>query len=322
MNKKYLRDILWIFNHPQPESIPSYYISGLMPAHYLSIKKVVFLDINNPVKIIEHYNPKCIIISKAFSIKVAKLAEIAKDKGIKVISIFDDWIFENKNRTKINLPLALSSDYIITKTANAADEVYKNTKLSSVIIPDPIRFKSHTIFKKISQPIEACWFGMHSNHNTIINELNNLDKINLKINLSIISNTHEKFYEFCNINIFKNIKVKFITWNEKSNNDIIKSDVVLLPYSNDKKRLVKSSNRIVEALNLGRFTILSNAIHFEEFKNYTYFGNLSDGLSWVLEEYESARKITNDGQKYVLENYSLNKICEKWINLFEKIDFI
>ena len=54
MNKKYLRDILWIFNHPQPESIPSYYISGLMPAHYLSIKKVVFLDINNPVKIIEH----------------------------------------------------------------------------------------------------------------------------------------------------------------------------------------------------------------------------------------------------------------------------
>ena len=42
MEKNLLKNTLWIFNHPNPETIPSYYVSGLMPAHFMNIKKLYF----------------------------------------------------------------------------------------------------------------------------------------------------------------------------------------------------------------------------------------------------------------------------------------
>ena len=111
---------------------------------------------------------------------------------------------------------------------------------------------------------------MHTNHKTILNELTNLDNTNLKIELSIISNYFEDFSKSLNKMKLKNINIKFNIWNKKSNLDIIKNDIVLLPYPNDNKRLVKSSNRIIDSLDLGRFTILSKVKQFKEFEKFTF----------------------------------------------------
>ena len=319
MEKNLLKNTLWIFNHPNPETIPSYYVSGLMPAHFMNIKKIIFLENHNPHSLIDKFKPKCIIISKAFSLKISELVEIARKKGIIVISIFDDWVFENKNRTKLNLPIAKNSDYIITKTIYADEEIQTNTGIKSKIIPDPIRFQTSKVIKNITLPLKLCWFGMHTNHKTILSELTNLDNTNLKIELSIISNYFEDFVKSLNKMKLKNINIKFKIWNNKSNLDIIESDIVLLPYPKDNKRLVKSSNRIIDSLNLGRFTILSKVKQFKEFEKFTFFGNLSDGLFWILDNKEKSYEITTLGQKYVNENYSIDSVCTKWFNLFDEI---
>ena len=319
MLKKTMQNTIWIFNHPNPELIPSYYVSGLMPAEYMGIKKIVFLDNHNPEKLINHFQPKIIILSKAFSTKVSELTEIAKRKNIKIISIFDDWSFENTNRTKPNLPIAENSDVIIAKTKFAANEIYTNTNLNCLVIPDPIRFKKSKIFEKIDEPIKVCWFGMHTNHSTIISELLNIEKINVKINLSLISNSFETIENFINQNKFKNLSLKLLLWNKNSDLDIVKSDVVILPYPNDKKRLIKSSNRIIESLNLGRFTILSNVKQFSEFEKFTYFGDISKGLHWLLNNNSKAKQITLDGQRYVNDNYSIRNICDKWLKVFQNL---
>ena len=318
MLDKILKETIWIFNYPQPELIPSYYVSGLMPSHYLGIRKVIFLDEHDPGQLLNHFNPRCIIISKAFKKNISILAKLAKKRGIKVISIFDDWHFSNKERSIINLPIAENSDIIITKTDYASDEIYKNINIKSIVIPDPVRFNNYKVFNKVTKTVNACWFGMHTNHDTIINELSNLDQIDLNINLSIISNSFEEIDRFIKKKNFKNIKIKLINWHSRSDKDIVTSDVVLLPYPDDDKRLVKSSNRIIESLNLGRFTILSNVNQFLEFKNFTYFGDITSGLKWFLKNNEEAIKKTIDGQKYVLDKYSLVKICNSWVNLLEK----
>ena len=320
MINKFFEETLWIFNHPQPEIIPSYFVSGLMPAYYMNIKKVIFLDHHNCDEFFEKFKPKCIIVSKAFSLKIAELTKIAKQRGIIVISIFDDWNFDNQSRIKLNLPIAENSDYIISKTQYAANEIKKNTNLKSVVIPDPIRFQKNEVIKNINTPYKLCWFGMHTNHSTIVEELLNLEKTNLEIQLNIISNSFEEFNIFSNKFNLKNIKLKFSEWKNNSDKDIIKNDIVLLPYPKDNKRLVKSSNRIVESLNLGRFTILSNVKQFEEFKPYTFFGSLSDGLTWLADNKEKAYKITKAGQRYVSDKYSLKNICDIWIKLFSKLN--
>ena len=322
MYTEFLKNTLWIFNHPNPETIPSYYVSGLMPAHFMNIKKIIFLDHHNPEELLNHFKPKCLIISKALSPKLAELVILAKGKGVIIISIFDDWNFENKVRSKLNLPIAKNSNFVISKTNSAANEILKHTSLKSLIIPDPIRFNAGSIPKTIKLPLEACWFGMHTNHDTILYELNELDKINIKIKLTIISNTFEKFESFIKTNNLKNIILKFIKWNNRSDIDILKNDIVLLPYPNDSKRLIKSSNRIIDSINLGRFTVLSNVDQFSEFKEYTYFGKISDGLIWLLDNYEDAYLRTEAGQEYVNKHYSIKAICNIWLKLFKEINNI
>ena len=80
MLNKFLKKTIWIFNHPLPETIPSYYVSGLMPAHYMGIRKVIFLDHHNPDELLNFFKPQCIIISKAFSPKLSVLVGLAKKK--------------------------------------------------------------------------------------------------------------------------------------------------------------------------------------------------------------------------------------------------
>ena len=313
MISEYSTQILWIFNHRYPNFIPSYVVSGIMPADYFGIKKIIFLESDNPDKFLDFYKPKLLIISKAMNNRdIRLLTDSAKSREIKIISIFDDWNFENPNRTKINLPIAINSDLIIAKTATASLEIKKNTSLNCIVIPDPLRFDSHKIFHQIQEPFNLSWFGMHTNHDTIINELPNLNKSNLQINLSLITNFTEKIEETSNYKAFNNLNIKLINWDSNSNKNIVKSDIVILPIPNDKKRLVKSSNRIVDSLNLGRFTITSKTLQFKEFNDFVYTGKIVDGLKWALKNTDEAINKTIKGQKYVSENYSIKTICEKW----------
>ena len=118
-------DILWIFSWPNPEIIPSYVVSGIMPADYLKIQKVIFLENHDPKSFLLEFKPKLIIINKAFHSKVTILAKEANDLNIKIISIFDDWHFLNgsyKNPIfQYNKIIADYSDAIVVKTTNAAN---------------------------------------------------------------------------------------------------------------------------------------------------------------------------------------------------------
>ena len=130
----------------------------------------------------------------------------------------------------------------------------------------------------------------------------------MKVNF--VKNATEYIEDITNI-INDKFKIPCIVQN------IVQSEVVILPYPNDKTRLVKSSNRIVDSLNLGRFTILSNVSQFSEFENYTYFGKISDGLSWLFHNKDEAIQKTKLGQEYVLENFSLKAICNKWLDIIK-----
>ena len=48
------KNVLWIFSHPKPQTIPSYLVSGIYPANYLGIQKVIFLE-NLPENLVGNY---------------------------------------------------------------------------------------------------------------------------------------------------------------------------------------------------------------------------------------------------------------------------
>ena len=315
------KDILWVFSHPNPPSIPSYVFSGILPADYLNIQKVIFLRDHDPKEILTRFNPKLIIINKAMHTNVINLARTAKELNIKVISIFDDWYFikpEGK-RTKLrfidNLKLSKYSDNIVVKTKSAADIIYKHTGFRAKIIPDCVRFEPHMPINKISYPFTISWFGMDTNHDTLEFGIREILEYDFVANIKIITNKLDKIRsKLSNLNL-KNISLEFIKWNELMDKEVITTDIVIIPYLNDHKRLVKSYNRITDSINLGRFTIISDLNHLRKFNNFCFLGNIGKGLKWSKENNLLAVEKAKKGFEYVNKNYSVATIARDWKNI-------
>ena len=188
------KDILWVFSHSNPPSIPSYVFSGILPADYLNIQKVIFLKDHNPREMLTRFNPKLIIINKAMHINVINLAKTAKELNIKIISVFDDWYFikPESRRTQLrfvdNLKLAKYSNNIIAKTKSAANIIYKHTGFRAKIISDCVRFESQMPINKINYPFKISWFGMNTNHDTLEFGIREILEYDFEANIKIITN--------------------------------------------------------------------------------------------------------------------------------------
>ena len=315
------KDILWVFSHSNPPSIPSYVVSGILPADYLNIQKIVFLKDHDPREMLTRFNPKLVIINKAMHTNIINLARTAKELDIKVISVFDDWYFIKPESRGIqlrfidNLKLAKYSNNIIVKTKSAADMIYKHTGFRAIIISDCVRFESQMPINKINYPFKISWFGMDTNHDTLEFGIREILEDNFEANIKIITNKLDKIRSvLSNINL-KNISLEFIKWNESMDKEVITTDIVIIPYPNDHKRLVKSYNRITDSINLGRFTIISDLDHLREFSNFCFLGNIGKGLKWSKENNLLAIEKVKKGFEYVKKNYSVDTIAMDWKNI-------
>ena len=97
--------------------------------------------------------------------------------------------------------------------------------------------------------------------------------------------------------------------------EVITTDIVIIPYPNDHKRLVKSYNRITDSINLGRFAIISDLDHLREFSNFCFLGNIGKGLKWSKDNNLLAIERVKKGFEYVKKNYSVDTIAMDWKNI-------
>ncbi len=80
MTSKKFNDVLWVFSHATPKIIPSYLVGGIMPADLLRIRKIIFLENHDPLKTLNLYKPKILIIPKAFHQNIYNLIKVARKK--------------------------------------------------------------------------------------------------------------------------------------------------------------------------------------------------------------------------------------------------
>ena len=319
MHDEDLKKVFWVFNSFNFKTIPSYFVAGVLPSNYLESPKLVFLEEHDPEQTLDNINAKILILFKAFDKGLVALAKSAKRRGIKIVSVFDDWYLENIERTNFNLPLAELSDLIVVKTKVAALEIKNHFKINALVIPDSIRFKKNKIFKNNNKKLDLCWFGTRNNHDTLISELKKIEILKIPVRINVVTNLIDELKkDVADLNI-KNHDIRYKAWHENANLDIVESEIVILPYTEDVKRLVKSSNRIIDSLNLGRFTIMSPVSQFREFKDFVYYGDICEGIRWFKDNKELAKQITLKGQKYVDKNYSIEFISNKWKKILLKM---
>ena len=319
----FAKNVLWIFSYSKPEQFPSLILSGVIPADQLNIPRVIFKEDDNPIIFLKKYKPKIIITNKIKHKNLIRLLEVAKNNNIKIITVYDDWSFDKNSihsqRHQLNFDSINLANLSVVKTSAASEIIYKNTGLIANIIPDCLWFKSEKPIAKVNYPFKASWFGMNTNHTTINEILPSLEALNEKIHLNIITNKFEKLQKVIESNNYVNLQFKFTVWTPEFNYDLLKSDLVIIPYSSDNIRLVKSANRIVDTMNLGRFVIMSNAEQFSEFKDYCYFGNIADGFKWLKVNQDLALKKTISAQEYIINNYSNKITVKKWEKLIKSL---
>ena len=159
---------------------------------------------------------------------------------------------------------------------------------------------------------------MQSNHDSLIQQLEDIDCLTFKTKLKIVTNFSNELKSFLNSK-YKKIEIEIIEWHPNFNIEISNSNIVIIPYPKDKERLVKSSNRIIDSMNLGRFVVLSDVVQFSEFRNFSYFGTIAKGIDWAVNNKNQIKNFVLSAQKYVSENYSQEVVAKMWQKIIEKI---
>ena len=61
---------------------------------------------------------------------------------------------------------------------------------------------------------------------------------------------------------------------------------------------VKSSNRILDSLNFGKFVIKSKTSYHTELDQYCFVGNIGEGINWYFDNYDIAIEKVKNGKKF------------------------
>ncbi len=311
-----LEKILWVFS--TDTVLPSDLVGCIYPANFLNIKKLVFLTNHNPARTLDILNPKILIIGKCLNSNIINLAREAKKRNIKIVSIFDDWHFNPQNSRQeiifnFNFNLSQISDLLVVKSEGARSVIKENLNLSSVVLPDCIRYPTIKIKNDLNEIPNILWFGSSSNHDTVKIVLDEIITVKRPCTLSIVTNITNDLQKLLSHKKYQNIKIELIPF---SDHNLIKSaktsDFISIPIVNDIKRKVKSSNRIIDALNFRRFVIVSKNNFHNEFNKFCYHGQLSSGIEWAYANKEKAFQIIKNGKKYIDNNFTLQNISSKW----------
>ena len=315
--------ISWIFFHGNPMSIASYMLSGIFPADYLKIKKEIFLEKDDPTVFLDLLQSNILIFGRPFHKKAIELAREAKKRNIKIITTCDDWHFiEESKMQKILYDVAFLSDAVVVKTKTAAEIAKNNTGLNPYVISDCLGFQSRKPINKINYPFKAAWFGKHMNLDTLYYGILEMIKIDLFVNLKIFTNFAENLENFkkkiYELNL-KKISIEIKLWSLDFDNELDDIDIIIIPYIYDKKRVVKSLNRITDSMNLGKLVVTSRMPFNLDLEDYCVLGNIGKGLLWTKENQIKAIQKATLGNEYVKKNFTIEKISNNWLKLINKL---
>lgn len=113
---------------------------------------------------------------------------------------------------------------------------------------------------------------------------------------------------------------ELIEWDEQTQWDVVRdADIVLLPSDpSDPKKNVKTSNRLVDALNMGRAVVASPLPSYQPFANSVRLTDQPlDGVRWWLEQGSEATPQLQQGQGAARALAGLAVVSDAWKNAME-----
>ena len=259
---------------------------------------------------------------------VCKLITLARADGKPVVvDVCDDHFDFDYFRT-----LVRSGDFLVAPTAQMAETARRYSNRPCVVIPDP--YEGHCRPPRVRRdelgidaPLKLLWYGVRSNLPGIFAAVPRLALGGLPGELQIVSDGRERAEAACakwNRESGEAFRLRYTQWSAETMYQALENcDAVVVPAStSDPHKRVKSPNRVVEAIQAGRFVVASPLPSYREFARYGWIDDdLEAGLRWMIAQPEEALARIIAGQAHVEKNYAPAIIAQRWhdaLNSFAK----
>ncbi len=228
------------------------------------------------------------------SISHHNFKQLKEFKFKSVYDITDFHLDKDHEMGVIQRSIVMHATSITVSSKKLQERLYKDYRLKSEVIEDC--YTNEEWLPSIPND-NIVWFGHPSNANSL--------RPYLKLDKLIVCS--------------KNIETsKLIEYSEKTELQLLKDNGLVLLTSNNP---MTNGNRIIRALRAGKFIITPNfnVEAWNEFKDFIWQGDVSEGIRWALANRDEALWKVKLGQDYIREKFSPVTISNMWRELFIRV---
>lgn len=268
------------------------------------------------VKIINKYeNCDYMIFSKHFNKRRDYPIFLeAKHRGITTVYDVCDNHFNDPTESAYYRDMTKAAAIVTCNTSAMQEVIKKSIGKESFIVNDPyditLPFQEARYIAK-QDPIEILWYGHSTNLKTLNNMINQFALIEQKIIVTALSNRPA-----ASPIVYLNVTVNHETWSiPRMIQGLKECNIIAVPtILGDPTKITKSHNRVTDGIRAGRLVLAHPLPSYEIYRNkYAWVGeNLSDGLIWAEENPHEIIHRISEGQRYIEDNLSPDKIAQEW----------
>ncbi len=260
-----------------------------------------------------------IILSKLLYKNVTSMVENAKRQGKKIIVDFCDSPFSVPEQMEYLDKILDLVDVVTISTSHMAKIASQYTSKPILSVADPYEGQKGIATFSPKSSLNLLWYGHSANLDTIETFIPLLLNANLSmpVNFRIITSEIPEIksaIEDFNSAQNNNLSLSFTPWSVDAVFEALQqTDIIVIPSNNDESKLLKSPNRLVEALWAGRMVVAHPLPSYLEFSDWAVLNtDIITGISWCLEHPDEITPRLILGQQYIKKNYNPKLVAEAW----------
>lgn len=261
-----------------------------------------------------------------------------KERGTRVVADFCDIHFDTPVLGEFQSRLVSEAHVIVASTPTLAEIVFQRFGVTARIIGDPYEnprgAPDFTFPKKqshwrrwLNRPRDVyrlLWYGHPSNFPELMNWLRDFDSTGWGVNVALEVITTPTPATVSALSPYINAKQGEVAavltpWSVDAVwQGLRRCHCVVIPTQVDHPaKAVKSPNRVVEAIQAGRFVVANPLPSYQAFSKWIWLGDeLELGLLWMLKHPQEVRSQVIAAQAQLSQHYSPEIIARQWSAVF------
>jgi hypothetical protein len=317
------RDAIFVYNLEPPESLASLRLMALIPARQLGARALYFGAGMDPDSFLDQHQPRALCLTKMFDTSLLQLAERAKACGVRLISVFCDWYFDG-DEGRANRVLSDLSDAVVVQTRLMAEEFERHFGKRPVVIEEVMEYPRAAPRFAPGSALRIVWYGRHTNFDSLLPGLRKLARFHKRlIHVLIVSNEKPvvEAKTFDTSSFPSNLIVDYEPWSLPAQHQAVQScDFVFVPGLEHPAKHVKGHNRLVEAINAGRWALVHPLPQYRELSEYCWCSeDYCEGIRWALSRPGEVLSRIARGQTYIDGRFAPQVIAERWRAEIERV---